>query len=85
MSDTDPSLLMNILRDEDIDYAEARRQARALLGQSAEVQKLKDLFPAAVRARVGVWLGTRFVLVGVGETYIAALEDVRTRQRLLED
>lgn len=68
----------------DLDYAEARRQARALLGQSAEVTKLKSA-PALFTARVGVWLGSKFLLIGVGETYKAALEDARTRQRLLED
>lgn len=68
----------------DLDYAEAKRQARALLGQSAEVNKMPSA-PLMFRSRVGVWLGPRFVLIGVGETYRAALEDVKHRQKLLED
>lgn len=72
------------MTDLDLDYAEARRQARALLGQSAEVTKVKSA-PTMFVARVGVWLGPKFVLIGVGETYRAALEDAQARQRLLED
>lgn len=85
---TDPTLLINVLaepgHEPDLDYAEAKRQARALLGQSAEVNKMPSA-PLMFRSRVGVWLGSRFVLIGVGETYRAALEDTKTRQKLLED
>ncbi len=66
----------------DLDYAEAKRQARTFLGSSADVEKVKGgLAPFA--ARVGVWLGTRFILVGAGPTFRAALEDARTRQKVV--
>jgi len=68
--------------DPDIDYYEARRQARALLGQHADVSKAKGV--AAFPARVGVWLGARFVLVGAGQSYIEALADARARQGFME-
>jgi hypothetical protein len=70
--------------EQDLDYAEAKRQARAILGSSAEVTKVKNV-PTLFAARVGVWHGTKFLLIGVGETYKAALEDVKTRQRLVEE
>lgn len=71
------------MSDGDIDYYEARRQARALLGQNADVSKSKGI--AAFPARVGVWLGPRFVLVGAGQTYREALAEARTRQAVLEE
>ena len=62
-------------------YEEARRQARNLLGQHADVEfKREAPFPA----RVGVWSESnrvkRFVFVGLGATFEAALEDARSRQ-----
>lgn len=69
------------MSEPDLDYYEARRQARALLGQHADVSKTKL---AAFPARVGVWLGPRFVLVGAGQTYREALEDARKRQQMME-
>ncbi len=65
-----------------MDYAEARRQARALLGQHSDVEfKRGDAFPA----RVGVWSeqdrgGKRFVYVGIGTTFEEALSDAKKRQ-----
>jgi hypothetical protein len=54
------------VNDTDIDYYEARRQARGLLGLHADVNKDKSLlFPA----RVVVWLGSKFVLVGAVQTF----------------
>lgn len=65
----------------DLTYGEAKRQARYLLGQHADVVKSEGQpFPA----RVGVWMGSRFILVGAGLTWTTALDDARTRQRLLE-
>lgn len=65
----------------DLQYEEARRQARSLLGATADVffEKSKP-FPA----RVGVWVKSRFVLVGVGLTFVEALADAKTRQEILQ-
>lgn len=64
----------------DLDYYEARRQARSLLGPNADVGKEESLlFPA----RVGVWLGNKFILVGVGTTFREALADAKSRQEML--
>lgn len=65
----------------DLHYEEARRQARSLLGTSADVFFQKGQpFPA----RVGVWVKSQFVLVGVGQTFIEALDDARRRQEILK-
>lgn len=78
-----PSGTKVVIQAPDITYAEARRQARSLLGQHADVEKLAiPLHPA----RVGVWVeaGTnqkKFVIVGSGASYVEALEDAKHRQR----
>ena len=60
----------------DLDYHEAKRQARAFLGPDADVKKFPTIpFPA----RVGVWHRNRFVIVGVGTTYTEALADAKSR------
>lgn len=65
----------------DLQYEEARRQARGLLGASADVFLQKGHpFPA----RVGVWMKNRFILVGAGQTFIEALEDAKARQEMLK-
>lgn len=65
----------------DLQYEEARRQARALLGVSADVfVEKKALFPV----RVGVWVKSRFILVGAGNSFIEALADAKTRQEILK-
>jgi hypothetical protein len=57
--------------------------ARVLLGQHSDVEWVKDSpFPA----RIGVWSKdergpTRFVYVGLGQTFEEALEDARKRQQ----
>lgn len=63
----------------DLDYYEARRLARSFLGQHAEVLKNDGV---AFPARVGIWVGTKFYLIGAGPTLRAALEDAKTRQKL---
>lgn len=71
------------MNDADIDYYEARRQARALLGQHADVSKAKGITPFP--ARVGVWMGSKFILVGAGQSYVEALAEAKTRQKMLEE
>jgi hypothetical protein len=62
-------------------YEEARRKARMLLGNNADVYRVKGKpFPV----RVVVWVGLRRVLVGVGNSFREALQDVKTRQEILE-
>lgn len=64
------------------DYSEARRQARAMLGEHSDVEFRKgSLFPA----RVGVWARgergmTKFIYVGLGSTFEEALNDAKHRQ-----
>lgn len=67
----------------DIDYYEARRKARALLGQHADVMKLeRPLSPALVGVYSEVAAGRReFVVVGSGQSYVEALDDARRRQK----
>lgn len=66
----------------DLQYEEARRQARMLLGPSAEVFVEKGkLYPV----RVGVWMKNRFILVGAGQTFTEALADARSRQHMMEE
>lgn len=69
------------MSEPDFDYYEAKRQARALLGQHADVNKDKTMLHPA---RVGVWLQGIFVLVGAGQSYREALDDARSRQKMLE-
>lgn len=64
-----------------VTYEEARRQARAMFGQHADVEVKKGVpFPA----RVGVWTESRgikrFVYVGLGDDLEKALADARSRQ-----
>jgi hypothetical protein len=65
----------------DLTYEEARRKARALLGSCADIFWVKGKpFPV----RVVVWVGLRHVLVGVGDSFREALQDVKTRQEILK-
>lgn len=75
----------------DIQYEEARRRARSLLGVHADIERLKPAPGQSPTAfipfpcRVGVWLTEgnkhRFVYVGMGSTWLEALEDARKRQK----
>lgn len=72
------------MSDGDITYYEARRQARSLLGQHADVMKLaRPFYPALVGLYSEVTKGRKeFVVVGAGATYADALLDARQRQAL---
>lgn len=65
-----------------MDYAEARRQARAILGQHADLElRAAAPFPC----RVGVWSEgsqgrKQFIYVGMGLTFEEALNDAQARQ-----
>lgn len=75
----------------DLQYEEARREARKLLGNDAEIQRdaPRDPLVAAINAvtgpvythRVGVNSGGRFIIVGAGDSFRAALADARSRQK----
>ena len=74
-----------------LQYEEARREDRKLLGSDAEIQRDTPRGPlvAAINAvtgpvfthRVGVNSGGRFIIVGAGDSFRAALEDAKSRQR----
>lgn len=70
-----------------MDYYEAKRHARALLGEHADVEHLKGeskplpIFSHRVGVHVKEKTGTRFVVVGIGPDFEAALLDAKTRQR----
>jgi len=66
-----------------MNYAEAKRKARTLLGQHADVKDegLAAVHSAFFRYRVGVWAeleksGKQFVICGCGASWEAALESV---------
>lgn len=66
-----------------MDYAEARRRARTILGAHSDVEwVVSSPFPA----RVGVWMKAegntpaRFIYVGIGSSFEEALEDAKRRQ-----
>jgi hypothetical protein len=64
----------------DYTYEDARRRARGLLGANADILVAKE---GPYRIRVGVWVSSRFVPVGAGESFREALEDVKRRQEIL--
>ncbi len=65
----------------DLQYEEARRDARKLLGPSAEIIKgqagVPFTFMVGVRTK-----DERFALVGAGDSFRAALEDARQRMKM---
>jgi hypothetical protein len=64
----------------DYTYEDARRRARGLLGANADILVAKE---GPYRVRVGVWVSSHFILVGAGESFREALEDVKRRQEIL--
>jgi hypothetical protein len=61
----------------ELDYAEAKREARSILGVNADVELVTDAKLPFFPARVGVWQGRKFLMVGAGQTYRAALDDAK--------
>jgi hypothetical protein len=65
----------------DLQYEEARREARKLLGESAEVVKGEVGVPFSFQVGVRT-KDLRFALVGAGNSFRAALDDAKQRMAL---
>ena len=66
----------------DLQYEEARREARKLLGKDADIQRdAPSAAPSLFSHRVGINSGGRFVIVGAGDSFRAALADAKSRQK----
>lgn len=61
----------------ELDYAEAKRLARKMLGAHADVELVANSQLPFFPARVGVWVGRTFLMVGAGRTYREALDDAK--------
>ena len=60
-----------------MNYSEARRRARSLLGDNAEVQELKNA--PVYKFVIGVRLKGQFIPMGAGGTWSEALDDAKKR------
>lgn len=63
-----------------MNYAEARREARKLFGEHAEVHRVKGHI-AAHQYEVGTIIAQKFVRLGVGSTWEKAFGSVKEVER----